>query len=87
MENLVNKTVNLNLLDATVGEELIKGFEKQAKREGWTKEEITTVVDKIREKPGDIDYITSVLLAHANVEPFEEDEDDLIIDLDETEEY
>ena len=79
MDNLTGKTVNLNLVgmdgNALV---LIANFQKQARREGWTKEEIELVAKEAQS--GDYDHLLSVLLAHSNVDEFEpeleDDEDD-----------
>ena len=76
MKNLVNKTVNLNLIgmdgNASV---VIANFQKQARKEGWTKEEIEKVT--VEAQSGDYDHLLSVLLEHSNVDEFEpEDEEE-----------
>lgn len=79
MKNLTGKTVNLNLvgIDGNANT-LIAGFEKQARKEGWTKEEIEKVT--VEAQSGDYDHLLSVLLEHSNVDEFEpedvEDEDE-----------
>lgn len=64
MMNLVNgKKVELDLtsIDGNAFS-LLGHFRRQAKREGWTVEEIQKVMDEA--KAGDYDHLVAVLLAH-----------------------
>lgn len=60
MSKAVDKTVNLDLigLDSNVFS-LLGAFSRQARREGWTKEEIDTVIEEC--KSGDYDHAISTL--------------------------
>ena len=74
MKNLIGKTVNLNLVgmdgNAFV---IIANFQKQARKEGWTNEEIETVTKEAQS--GDYDHLLSVLLEHSNVDEFEPEDE------------
>lgn len=67
MENLVGKTVNLELVGLDGNAFALMGaFSRQAKREHWTKTEISTVLDAARS--GDYDNLITVLFTHTNWE-------------------
>jgi hypothetical protein len=63
MENLVGKTVNLNLVGIDGNAFSVLGaFQKQAKREGWSKEEIKKVIDKATS--GDYNLLLATIETH-----------------------
>ena len=65
MENLVGKTVNLNLVGLDGNSFVLMGaFQRQAKKEGWTKEEIDKVMDACME--GDYNHLLQVLIVHTD---------------------
>ena len=68
MANLVNgKTVNLQLVGLDGNAFCLMGaFQKQAKKENWTKEEIDIVLKEC--KSGDYDNLLCVLMDHCNDE-------------------
>ena len=68
----MNKKVKLQLvgLDGNAFS-LMGAFSKQARREGWTKEEIKGVLDECM--TGDYDHLLCTLMEHTQ-EPEEEDE-------------
>lgn len=73
MANLTGKTVNLNLISMDGNAyNLMAQFQKQAKREGWTNEEIEKVLTECQ--AGDYDHLLGTLLDHSNVDEFETDE-------------
>lgn len=58
-ENKLNKTVNLNLVGLDGNAFFLMGaFQRQAKKEKWTKEEIDAVLDECR--AGDYDHLLSL---------------------------
>lgn len=73
MDKIVNKTVRLTLvgLDGNAFS-LMGAFQSQAKREGWTPDEIKAVLDKC--KSGDYENLVATLAAHC--EDVSEDEYD-----------
>ncbi len=64
MQNLVGgKTVNLNLEGLDGNAFMLMGaFSRQAKREGWTQDEINTVLAECR--AGNYDHVLQTLIAH-----------------------
>ena len=58
-----NKTLSLEL-EGLNGNAfaLLGAFQKQARREGWTAEEIKTVIDEARS--GDYNYLLQTLMRH-----------------------
>lgn len=68
--NRPDKTINLNLvgLDGNAFE-LLGSFQKQAKREGWTDDEIRTVINAA--KAGNYDHLVATLSQYC--EPIESD--------------
>ena len=63
MANLVGKSVNLDLVGLDGNAFFLMGaFQRQAKRENWTKEEIETVMKAA--KGGDYDNLLYVLSEH-----------------------
>jgi len=71
MSQIIPKTVNLNLvgLDGNAFN-LMGQFQCQARREGWTKEEIDEVLTECR--TGDYNHLIVTLMDHCNVEEEEE---------------
>jgi hypothetical protein len=71
--NLVGKTVNLELerLDDNAYF-LIGAFSRQARREGWTDEEIKVVLDEC--KSGDYNHLLVTLMDHCKTEDESENE-------------
>jgi len=76
---VVDKKVNLELvgLDGNAFF-LMCAFDKQAKKEGWTKEEIQKVIDEC--KKSDYDHLIQTLVEHCATP--EEDEEDEFNDWD-----
>jgi len=77
MKKIVNKTVNLELIGVNGNAFMIMAvFRKQAKREGWTQEEIKTVLDEA--KSSDYNYLLATISNHCEVtnEPFNTEDDD-----------
>lgn len=63
MENLVGKTVSLELVGLDGNAFVLMGaFQRQAKREGWTQEEINLVLKECRSS--DYNHLLCVLMAH-----------------------
>ncbi|MCA0349561.1 MAG: hypothetical protein LCH35_09915 [Bacteroidetes bacterium] len=71
MENKIGKTVNLELVGVSGNAFAILGvFSRQARREGWTQEEIDLVLEEA--KSGDYDHLLSTIMTYC--EPQDEDE-------------
>ncbi len=69
MTNPINKTVNLSLVGENGNAFAIMGaFRRQAVREGWTTEEINTVLEEAQKS--DYDHLLSTILTYC-----EHDED------------
>lgn len=85
MVNLVNKTVDLNLvgLDGNAFN-LLGQFQKQAKREGWTTDEIKLVMDEAQS--GDYDHLLQTLMNYTNFDD-EINEDDYLDDEEEDDDF
>ncbi|REE80690.1 hypothetical protein BX611_2342 [Lutibacter oceani] len=63
MKKVINKTVNLDLVGVNGNAFAIMGvFKRQAKREGWTQEEIDTVLKEA--KSGDYDHLLATIVNH-----------------------
>lgn len=63
MKKVINKTVNLDLVGVNGNAFAIMGvFKRQAKREGWTQEEIDTVLTEA--KSGDYNYLLATISNH-----------------------
>ncbi|HAQ69840.1 MAG TPA: hypothetical protein DCR48_02590 [Flavobacteriales bacterium] len=72
MQKQVDKTVNLDLVGVNANAFAIMGaFSRQAKREGWTKQEIDLVLDEA--KTGDYDHLLATIILHC--EPNDEDDE------------
>ncbi len=77
MKKVIEKTVNLDLVGVNGNAFMIMGvFQRQAKREGWTQEEIDTVLDEA--KSSDYDHLLATIINHCEVqeEPFNTEDDD-----------
>ncbi len=72
MENLVGKTVNLELvgLDGNAFS-LMGAFTRQARKEKWTKEEIDKVI--VACTLGDYNHLLNVLMVHTEVKDGEDE--------------
>ena len=53
---------------------LMAAFSRQARREGWTQEEIDTVINDA--KSGDYNHLLQVLIAHCDSPDYDDDEED-----------
>lgn len=72
MQKQVDKTVDLDLVGVNANAFAIMGtFSRQAKREGWTKQEIDLVLDEA--KTGDYDHLLATIILHC--EPNDEDDE------------
>lgn len=73
MTKRINKTVNLDLVGVNGNAFMIMGvFQKQARREGWTKEEIDFVLDEA--KSSDYNHLLANISSYC--EPLNEDDYD-----------
>jgi hypothetical protein len=73
MKKVIEKTVNLNLIGVNGNAFMIMGvFRKQAKREGWSQEEIELVLTEA--KSGDYNHLLATIENHC--EPKDENHDD-----------
>lgn len=67
MENLVGKTINLQLVGLDGNAFVLMGaFQRQARRERWSQEEIKTVLDEAM--TGDYNHLLMVLDIHCQPE-------------------
>ena len=76
MSKVVDKTINLNLVGLDGNAFSLMGhFSHQAKREGWTKEEIDAVLNECQSS--DYNHLLRTLVAHCEPsdDDFDEDED------------
>jgi hypothetical protein len=72
MKKVVNKTINLNLVGVNGNAFMIMGvFRKQAQKEGWSQDEIDTVLTEA--KSGDYNYLLVTIGNHC--EPKDEAHD------------
>ena len=72
MQKQVDKTVDLDLVGVNANAFAIMGtFSRQAKREGWTKQEIDLVLDEA--KTGDYNHLLATIILHC--EPNDEDDE------------
>lgn len=66
MKRIVNKTVNLDLVGKDGNAYVIMGlFGSQAKKEGWSREEIDAVIDEAKSK--DYNHLLATILNHCEV--------------------
>ena len=72
MKKVIEKTVNLDLVGVNGNAFMIMGvFQRQAKREGWTQEEIDLVLTEA--KSGDYNHLLATIENHC--EPKDESHD------------
>ena len=65
MANLLNKTVKLNLVGLNGNAyNLMAQFQNQARREKWTEEEVSIVLNEC--KSGDYDHLLGTLIEYCN---------------------
>lgn len=63
MENKIGKTINLELTGIDGNAYAVMGaFSRQARREGWTQQEIDHVLEEA--KKGDYDHLLSTIMVH-----------------------
>ena len=73
MKKVIEKTVNLDLVGVNGNAYMIMGvFRRQAKREGWSQEEIELVLTEA--KSSDYNYLLATIENHC--EPKDENDDD-----------
>lgn len=73
MKKVVNKTVNLELVGVNGNAFMIMGlFQRQAKREGWSQQEIDLVLKEA--KSSDYNHLLATIENHC--EPKDENDDD-----------
>lgn len=73
MKKVVNKTVNLELVGVNGNAFMIMGvFQRQAKKEGWSQQEINLVLEEA--KSSDYNYLLATIENHC--EPKDENDDD-----------
>lgn len=73
MENKIGKTLNLELVGVDGNAYAIMGlFRRQARREGWSEQEIETVIEEAMS--GDYNHLLSTIMIYC--EPKDEEEGD-----------
>lgn len=71
MENKIGKTLNLELVGVDGNAYAIMGlFRRQARREGWSEQEIETVIEEAMS--GDYNHLLSTIMTYC--EPKDEEE-------------
>lgn len=66
-QQVVKKKINLELVGLDSNAFFLMGaFQRQARREGWSKEEISTVLNEA--KSGDYDHLLCTLMDHCESE-------------------
>ncbi|MCP4181182.1 MAG: hypothetical protein GY756_25750 [bacterium] len=66
MKKVIEKTVNLDLIGVNGNAFMIMGvFQRQAKREGWTQEEIDLVLTEA--KSGDYNHLLATIENHCEL--------------------
>ncbi len=75
MERKIEKTVNLELVGVNGNAFAVMGlFSRQARREGWTHEEIDLVLEEA--KSGDYDHLLSTIMTYCEPQDEHEQEDE-----------
>ena len=77
MKRVIDKTVDLDLVGVNGNAFMIMGvFQRQAKREGWSQDEIDKVLTEAKSK--DYDYLLATIENHCKVEdePFNSEDND-----------
>jgi len=73
MEKKINKTVNLNLIGVDGNAFAIMGaFSRQARKDGWGKEEIETVLQEAQSD--DYNHLLSTIMNHCAPQGVEEED-------------
>lgn len=66
MKKVIEKTVNLDLVGVNGNAFMIMGvFQRQARREGWTDDEINAVLTEA--KSGDYDHLLATIVNHCEI--------------------
>lgn len=74
MAQVINKTVTLNLVGIDSNAFSIMGaFSRQARREGWAKDEIDAVISEATS--GDYNHLLGVIMAHCESADSDEADD------------
>lgn len=72
MKKVINKTVNLDLVGVNGNAFMVMGvFQRQARKEGWTQEEIQTVLTEA--KSGDYYHLFATIENHCKPKDLEND--------------
>ena len=75
MENKIGKTLNLELVGVDGNAYAVMGvFSRQARREGWTQEEIDSVLEEAQS--GDYDHLLSTIMTYCEPQDEEEQENE-----------
>lgn len=75
MATKIDKKVSLTLVGLDGNAFVLMGaFQRQARKEGWTPEEIKTVLDEA--KSSDYDHLLATLADHCEDPIYDEDDDD-----------
>ena len=75
MENKIGKTLNLELVGVDGNAYAVMGvFSRQARREGWTQEEIDSVLEEAQS--GDYDHLLSTIMTYCEPQDEEEQKDE-----------
>lgn len=75
MENKIGKTLNLELVGVDGNAYAVMGvFSRQARREGWTQEEIDSVLEEAQS--GDYNHLLSTIMTYCEPQDEEEPEDE-----------
>jgi hypothetical protein len=75
MENKIGKTVNLELIGVDGNAYAIMGvFSRQARREGWSQDEIDQVLEEAQS--GDYDQLLSTIMTYCEPQDEEEQEEE-----------
>lgn len=74
MENKIGKTVNLELVGVDGNAFAILGvFRRQARKEGWSGQEIETVIEEAMD--GDYDHLLATIMTYCEPKDEQEQED------------
>jgi len=81
MSQVINKKINLNLVGLDGNAFSIMGaFQKQARKEGWSKEEIDAVITEMQS--GDYNHLLQTAMAHCEDPEDEEMDENYVTDED-----
>lgn len=74
MENKIGKTVNLELIGVDGNAYAIMGvFSRQARREGWSQDEIDQVLEEA--KSGDYNHLLNTIMIHCEPQDQQEEQE------------